>query len=262
MSAAAASCSGSTRTRQRSGPVSRRPRPSEAAAARVQHGRGRGRALPGGDRRGRARVRGREAAARLLRAARARPAGRRSSGRAAIARDHGLLVIADGKRGDVPVTAAAYAQALVGETPGPYGAVPRPRRGRLHRQPAARPRRARAADRGGGGSRRRLLRARPHLEPRRGRAPGRAASRRCTSGSRGWSTSSASTSSATAGSRSWARSPAPREPGLLARLRELMPRAVFLLPGVGAQGGRVGGPRAGLRAAPARPGSSPPRARS
>ena len=36
---------------------------------------------------------------------------------AAIARDHGLLVLADGKRGDVPVTAAAYAQALVGETP-------------------------------------------------------------------------------------------------------------------------------------------------
>ena len=29
------------------------------------------------------------------------------------------------------------------------------------------------------------------------------------------------------------------QPGLLGRLRELMPRAVFLLPGVGAQGGRV-----------------------
>jgi orotidine-5'-phosphate decarboxylase len=28
-------------------------------------------------------------------------------------------------------------------------------------------------------------------------------------------------------------------PGQLARARELMPRAVFLLPGVGAQGGRV-----------------------
>ena len=42
---------------------------------------------------------------------------------AAIARDHGLLVLADGKRGDVPVTARAYAQALVGETPGPFGAV-------------------------------------------------------------------------------------------------------------------------------------------
>ena len=42
----------------------------------------------------------------------------------AIARDHGLLVLADGKRGDVPVTAGAYAQALVGETPGPFGPHP------------------------------------------------------------------------------------------------------------------------------------------
>jgi orotidine-5'-phosphate decarboxylase len=40
------------------------------------------------------------------------------------AREHGLLVIADGKRGDVPVTASAYAQALVGETPAPAGTVP------------------------------------------------------------------------------------------------------------------------------------------
>ena len=40
------------------------------------------------------------------------------------ARAAGLLVIADGKRGDVPVTAAAYAQALVGETPTPWGPVP------------------------------------------------------------------------------------------------------------------------------------------
>jgi len=39
------------------------------------------------------------------------------------ASDAGLLVIADGKRGDVPVTAAAYAQALVGETPTPWGPV-------------------------------------------------------------------------------------------------------------------------------------------
>jgi orotidine-5'-phosphate decarboxylase len=42
----------------------------------------------------------------------------------AIARDHGLLVIGDGKRGDVPVTSAAYAQAYAGETPGPFGSVP------------------------------------------------------------------------------------------------------------------------------------------
>jgi len=47
------------------------------------------------------------------------------------------------------------------------------------------------------------------------------------------------------------------EPGHIARLRELMPRAIFLLPGVGAQGGRpeqlgaafAPGPAAGLVAA-------------
>src|SRR3954471_2753417 len=42
----------------------------------------------------------------------------------AAAHDAGLLVLADGKRGDVPVTAKAYAQALVGSTPGPFGEVP------------------------------------------------------------------------------------------------------------------------------------------
>ncbi|HET8755966.1 MAG TPA: orotidine-5'-phosphate decarboxylase, partial [Solirubrobacteraceae bacterium] len=36
----------------------------------------------------------------------------------------GLLVLADGKRGDVPVTAAAYAQALAGTTSSPFGAAP------------------------------------------------------------------------------------------------------------------------------------------
>jgi orotidine-5'-phosphate decarboxylase len=39
------------------------------------------------------------------------------------ARQRGLLVLADGKRGDVPVTAAAYGQALVASTPSPFGAV-------------------------------------------------------------------------------------------------------------------------------------------
>lgn len=39
------------------------------------------------------------------------------------AKSAGLVVIADGKRGDVPVTAAAYAQALFGSTPSPWGAV-------------------------------------------------------------------------------------------------------------------------------------------
>ena len=39
------------------------------------------------------------------------------------ARECGLLVIADGKRGDIDVSAAAYAQAFFGETDTPYGAV-------------------------------------------------------------------------------------------------------------------------------------------
>jgi orotidine-5'-phosphate decarboxylase len=39
------------------------------------------------------------------------------------AREAGLLVLADGKRGDIPVSAAAYAQALVGTTPTPFGDV-------------------------------------------------------------------------------------------------------------------------------------------
>jgi len=39
------------------------------------------------------------------------------------AQESGLLVIADGKRGDVPVSASAYAQGLFGSTPSPFGAV-------------------------------------------------------------------------------------------------------------------------------------------
>jgi orotidine-5'-phosphate decarboxylase len=40
------------------------------------------------------------------------------------ARAAGLLVLADGKRGDISVSAAAYAQALVGSTPTPFGDAP------------------------------------------------------------------------------------------------------------------------------------------
>ena len=39
----------------------------------------------------------------------------------AAAREAGLIVIADGKRGDVPVSASAYGQALFGSTPTPVG---------------------------------------------------------------------------------------------------------------------------------------------
>src|SRR4029077_9954342 len=39
----------------------------------------------------------------------------------AAAQDAGLLVLADGKRGDIDVSAAAYGQALLTSTPTPFG---------------------------------------------------------------------------------------------------------------------------------------------
>jgi orotidine-5'-phosphate decarboxylase len=39
------------------------------------------------------------------------------------ARDAGLVVIADGKRGDISISALAYAQALIGATPSPFGPI-------------------------------------------------------------------------------------------------------------------------------------------
>ena len=157
---------------------------------------------------------------------------------AAIARDHGLLVIADGKRGDVPVTAEAYAQALVGETPGPYGAVPglgadaftaNPLLGRDALEPLIR-----AAEAAGAGCVVRVRTSHPGAAelqdagepPLHERLAGLVRDLgEHVAGDCGLSLVGAVTG-ATA-------------PGLLARLRELMPRAVFLLPGVGAQGGRV-----------------------
>ncbi len=156
----------------------------------------------------------------------------------AIARDHGLLVIADGKRGDVPVTAAAYAQALVGTTPGPFGDVrglgadaftANPLLGRDSLEPlldaaeaagagcfvlvrTSNPGAADVQDSGEPPLHERLAKLVDELgESRRGGC--------------GLSLVGAVTGAT--------------EPGHLGRLRELMPHAVFLLPGVGAQGGRV-----------------------
>ena len=75
---------------------------------------------------------------------------------------------------------------------------------------------------------------------------------RCTSGSPRSSTSWAATAAATAASRGVGAVVGATEPELLGRLRELMPRAIFLLPGVGAQGGRVEDLGAGVRPAPGR----------
>lgn len=157
------------------------------------------------------------------------------------ARHTGLLVIADGKRGDVPVSARAYAQALVGETPGPFGVVPglgadaitlNPLLGRDSLEPFVE-----QAERAGAGCFLLVRTSNPGAAELQD-APGpdgplherlaRLVNELGADGATG--ASGLASVGAVAGAT---------RPGLLARLRELAPRAIFLLPGVGAQGGRV-----------------------
>lgn len=156
------------------------------------------------------------------------------------ARARGLLTIADGKRGDVPVTARAYAQGLLGDTPGPFGPVQglgadavtlNPLLGDDSLEPfvtravgegagcfvlvrTSNPGAAELQDATVGGS---------PLHERLARLVDRA-------GEDATGACGLSGVGAVAGAT---------RPGLLARLRELAPRAIFLMPGVGAQGGRV-----------------------
>jgi orotidine-5'-phosphate decarboxylase len=169
---------------------------------------------------------------------------------AAIARDHGLLVIADGKRGDVPVTARAYAQAPVGETPGPFGPVAglgvdaftaNPLLGRDALEPLI------GAAAGAGAGCFVLVRTSnpgaaeiqdtgdPALHERLARLADELGAGHL--GDCGLSLVGAVTGAT--------------QPELLGRLRKLMPHAVFLLPGVGPQGGRVEGLGAAFRPHPA-----------
>jgi orotidine-5'-phosphate decarboxylase len=151
----------------------------------------------------------------------------------------GLLLIADAKRGDVPVTAKAYAQGLVGETPGPYGPVKglgadaftaNPLLGRDALAPLLE-----AADEANAGCFVLVRTSNPGAaevqdEPKDNPLHERLATivdelGRETTGDSGLSSVGAVTGAT--------------RPDLLERLRELMPRAIFLLPGVGAQGGSV-----------------------
>ena len=156
----------------------------------------------------------------------------------AAAHEHDLLVLADGKRGDVPVTARAYAQALVGETPGPFGPVAglgadaftaNPLLGRDSLDPLV----DGAATAGAGcfvlvrtsnpGAGEIQDEGSPPLHERLANLVAQIGAAHI--GDCGLSLVGAVTGAT--------------QPGLLARLRELMPDAIFLLPGVGAQGGRV-----------------------
>ena len=158
----------------------------------------------------------------------------------AAAREHGLLVLADGKRGDVPVTARAYAQALVGETPTPFGPVAglgadaftaNPLLGRDSLAPLVE-----AADASGAGCFVLVRTSNPGAadiqDLAAGTGPVYEALARIVAelgeprvGECGLSNVGAVTGAT--------------RPELLERLRELMPKVIFLLPGVGAQGGAV-----------------------
>jgi orotidine-5'-phosphate decarboxylase len=152
------------------------------------------------------------------------------------AQERGLLVLADAKRGDIDVTAAAYAQALGGETPTPFGTVAglgadaytvNPYMGldtlQALRAPAAglfvlvRTSNPGATDV-------------EDLPTDTGERVWERVARMVDGlGARG-ATSGLSDVGAVVGATA---------PEHLARARELMPRTPFLLPGVGAQGGRV-----------------------
>jgi orotidine-5'-phosphate decarboxylase len=156
------------------------------------------------------------------------------------ARAAGLLTIADGKRGDIPVTAGAYAQALVGDTPGPFGPVPglgadaftaNPLLGRDSLEPLI----VAAGERGAGCFC--LVRtsnpgATELQDLPAPTAPLHEAVARMVNelGEDNVGECGLSAVGGVVGAT---------KPELLARLRDLMPRAIFLLPGVGAQGGAV-----------------------
>jgi orotidine-5'-phosphate decarboxylase len=174
------------------------------------------------------------------------------------ARETGLLVLADGKRGDVPVSARAYAQALVGSIEGPFGPIDglgvdaftaNPLLGRDALEPLVDG--AVAAGAGcfvlvrtsnpGAADIQDLPAPDAPLHERLARIVSEMGA-----GSVGESGLSA------VGAVTGAT-----EPRHLERLRELMPNTIFLLPGVGAQGGSVADlgaafaphPAAGLNAA-------------
>ena len=158
----------------------------------------------------------------------------------AAAREAGMLVLADGKRGDVPVTASAYGQALVGATPTPWGEVPglgadaytaNPLLGRDALEPLVAAAEAAAAgvfalvrtSNAGAADVQDLETADGPLHERLAAIVDGFAGRLQGSGP-------LSGMGAVVGAT---------EPRHIARLRELMPRAIFLIPGVGAQGGRA-----------------------
>jgi orotidine-5'-phosphate decarboxylase len=153
----------------------------------------------------------------------------------------GLLVIADAKRGDVPVTAAAYAQAFLSATPTAFGPVAglgadaltvNPLLGEDSLEPLLQ-----TARRVGAGLIVLVRTSNPGAEDVQEAAlsSGESLSEHLAGlvnrlGAEGVGRAGISDVGAVVGATA---------PERLSRMRELMPHTVFLLPGVGAQGGRV-----------------------
>ncbi|HET8815652.1 MAG TPA: orotidine-5'-phosphate decarboxylase [Solirubrobacterales bacterium] len=155
------------------------------------------------------------------------------------AQEAGLLVIADGKRGDVPVTAAAYAQALVGATETPWGPVDglgadaftaNPLLGRDALEPLV------SAAAGAGAGVFALVRtSNPGAADLQDLPAPEAPLHERLAGLVDELSEHLLGSSGLSGMGAVVGATEPRH---LGRLRELMPRSIFLIPGVGAQGGR------------------------
>jgi orotidine-5'-phosphate decarboxylase len=170
----------------------------------------------------------------------------------AAAREAGLLVIADGKRGDVPVSATAYAQALFGSVDTPWGEVAglgadsatvNPLIGGDALEPLLE-----AAERRGAGLFALVRTSNPgaadvlDLPTTDGPLHEQLARMVAERAPRLRGESGLSGMGAVVGATA---------PAYLARLRELMPDSVFLMPGVGAQGGSPDELGAAFSAAPA-----------
>ena len=153
---------------------------------------------------------------------------------AAAARAAGLLVLADAKRGDIDVSATAYAQAFLGGVPTPFGTVSSVDADAMTVAPYM------GADT-----------LAPFVATGRGvfvlvrtSNPGAAdvEDARLASGLRVWEHVAQLVAGLDDGAGALSDVGAvvgATQPEHLARARELMPRAVFLLPGIGAQGGKV-----------------------
>ncbi|MBV9421785.1 MAG: orotidine-5'-phosphate decarboxylase [Solirubrobacterales bacterium] len=171
-----------------------------------------------------------------------------------IARERGLFVIADAKRGDIDISAAAYGQAFFGETETPFGPIPgigadamtvNPLLGADSLAPLVS-----AARRRGGGLFVLVRTTNPgaadvqelRLAASQASVSDRLAEIVTEIGAPGVGPSGLSDVGAVVGATA---------PHRLDALRERMPHAIFLLPGVGAQGGNVRDLKAAFAPGPA-----------